>query len=139
MPAAKLRAVPDQTNTYPYSDCRGGTRHQMEVVGPIPGRRRRSEWGTELVYRCHKCGTYRFDVISRLTADLLSRSYAHPDDYKWTGGPMEFKDWKLMWLDELDNALMLDLETNEPVPADEQIQTSTIAERNRSARKRNPR
>jgi hypothetical protein len=98
-----------KTNTYPYAACRGGPRHRWDVVGPIPGRRRRATWGTEVVLRCDRCGTHRFDVRSRLTGDLLSRSYAHPEDYRteWQPGAT----WTAQWLDELDNSLMLDIET----------------------------
>lgn len=103
--ARKLAAVP-HTNFYPYVKCKV-LRHQFDAVGPIPGGRRNT-FGTLITFRCDHCGTYRFDVVSRLTGDLLTRSYDHPDDYRTENQTMA--EWRVQLMDQMDNALLLNLE-----------------------------
>ena len=105
----RLRPVPaNEPLHYAYTACRGPVRHHWDAVGPIPGYRRRTTFGTLVTFRCETCGTLRFDIYSRLTGDLLGRNYDHPPDYKTDKLPAT--RWRSMWLDELDGALMTDLE-----------------------------
>lgn len=94
----------DLTNVYPYVQCKA-LQHRWEAVGPVPNApRRRSSFGTSVTMQCEHCTTYRFDVFSRLTGDLLSRSYQHPDEYKTQ--VLTKKQWRVMWMDELPNNLL---------------------------------
>lgn len=101
-----LQSVPDKP--YPYLQCTA-VQHVWEAVGPVPDApRRRSSFGVSVTMRCMHCLGHRFDVFSRLTGDLLSRSYLPPDDYK-QGKPTTKKQARVMWMDELDKDLMQDI------------------------------
>ena len=105
----RLRAVNAEPLAYPYTACRGPIRHRWDAVGPLADRPRRNRFGTLVTFRCETCGTLRFDVYSRLTGELLGRNYDHPSDYKTDKLPMT--RWRSMWLDEVDNALTVELDT----------------------------
>jgi len=62
-----------------YVACRGPVRHRWDVIPSSPDDR--PLFGTLLLLRCDNCGTYRRDIFSRVTGDLLARSYDHPDGY----------------------------------------------------------
>lgn len=102
----RLTAV---TNTYPYVRCHV-LRHNFEAVGPIPGGPR-ATFGTLITFRCEHCATIRYDVVSRLTGDLLHRYYDHPDDYKTDHQTMP--QWRVQLMDEMDNALLRNLAEEE--------------------------
>ena len=106
-PSRRLRAVTEPVN-YAYVTCRGPIRHRWDAVGPIADRRRRTTFGTLVTFRCETCGTLRFDIYSRITGELLGRTYDHPADYKTDKIPND--RWRAMWLDEVDAALTVELE-----------------------------
>jgi hypothetical protein len=107
MAARKLAAVPnDAINRYPYVKCKV-FRHKFEPVGPIPGRSRAKQFGTLITLRCDECGGLRFDVVSRLTGDLLYRWYELADDYKTPAETMAH--WRVVLMDDLDNRMLVDL------------------------------
>ena len=102
-----LRAV----DHYDYVRCKV-LRHSFEPVGPIAGHRRpRRSFGTLVTFRCEYCGGLRFDVLSRLTGDLLSRWYEMPDGYRTDRMPMTY--WRVALMDDLDNSYMENLEEDE--------------------------
>jgi len=68
---------------YAYVACRGPVRHKWDATAP-PGQRP-TVFGTRVSFRCTECGTWRFDIFSRITGELLSRRYDHPDGYRWEG------------------------------------------------------
>jgi hypothetical protein len=103
----RLAAVKPLTVDYPYVRCHV-LRHNFDAVGPIPGLKRRAAFGTVLTFRCENCYTVRFDVVSRLTGELLGREYVHPDDYRTDQRSMA--EWRALFMDEMDASLMLNLE-----------------------------
>jgi hypothetical protein len=95
------------TNFYPYTRCKV-LRHAFEPVGPIPGPRPRVSFGVLVTFRCEHCDGIRFDVVSRLTGDLLWRTYAMAEDYKTPHQTMA--EWRVEYLDQMDNNLLLNLD-----------------------------
>ena len=59
--------------------------------------------GRRKVFRCERCFTFRFDVRSTVTGDLMYRKYGHPDGYKieWEdeGSGLTFK--QSLWVEYL--------------------------------------
>jgi len=51
----------------------------------------RPEWGEGFVLRCERCSTERRDVTDR-TGKLSTRSYRHPEGYKYAKGSKPTKD-----------------------------------------------
>lgn len=95
---------------YEYNECRGN-QHHWDAVGPIAGRRpRKIAFGTMITYRCVNCHGLKFEVVSRLTGDVLWRRYEPPKGYKaeWRSKAAYRADW----LDEIDKKLLKDLETD---------------------------
>ena len=89
--------------------CRATRQHRMD---PIPGDpNRRPSFGSLITYRCELCGVLRYDTVSRLTGDLLTRSYDPPE---WYTAANEARHdpawWRATWWDQLDTALFLDAE-----------------------------
>jgi hypothetical protein len=108
MPARKprLRAVAD---TYAYVQCRGPIRHRWDAVGPIPGRRRLTSFGTEATFRCEVCGTIKIYLLSRITGEVISSpQYIHPDGYKTEKRTAAY--WRSLWMDEVENDLLFNRE-----------------------------
>ena len=66
-----------------YAACRGPIRHRWDLVPSSVEDR--PQFGTLALFRCDNCGTYRRDIFSRVTGDLLARSYLHPDGYSDVG------------------------------------------------------
>jgi hypothetical protein len=44
------------------------------------------EMGVPLTLRCERCTTERRDAISQYTGQLMYRSYAHPEGYRYARG-----------------------------------------------------
>lgn len=99
------RLVPEanrHTTTYAYVACRGPVRHKWDATAPPGERRRMPGFGTRVWFRCTECGTWRADVFSRITGDLLARWYDHPEGYRWDG---EVKptgaELRAMWAEQM--------------------------------------
>lgn len=69
--------------TVTYSACKGPIKHRWDLVVASPDQRPR--FGTLALFRCDNCGTYRRDIFSRITGDLLSRGYDYPPGYRDAG------------------------------------------------------
>lgn len=90
-----------------FARCRA-MRHRFDpVIAPL--RRRRNMFGQLIIFRCDYCATLRFDVVSRLTGQLLGRHYEHPLGYKDTGHH-DAAYWRSSYWDTLDKEYFTDLE-----------------------------
>lgn len=89
--------------------CRAQRSHVMDPI-PSDGSRR-PRFGSLITFRCLRCGTLRYDVVSRLTGEIMSRSYDAP---AWYTAANEDKHdpawWRAVWFDTLDPSLFLDAE-----------------------------
>lgn len=123
--------------------CRASRSHRMDPI-PSPSERR-PMFGSLITYRCELCGMLRYDIVSRLTGDVLTRSYDPPEWYTAANG--ERYDpawWRATWWDQLDKSLFLDAEPGGHVagqPADAPVPRKTKSKGNvvpmrRQARKR---
>ena len=107
---SKLRVVDD--TPYPYTSCRGPIKHRWGLVGPLPGRRRRTSFGTEVTLRCDNCPTIKILICSRITGELIaSPQYIYPDDYKTERHDAGY--WRAQWMDETATNLLVDLEEDD--------------------------
>ena len=99
--------MPREAN-YAYVRCHA-LPHSWDAVGPIAGRRpKRLSFGVMVTYRCEHCGALRFDVMARLSGELLYRFYEHPDDYKHE--KMDKSHWRAAFMDEMSNQMITELD-----------------------------
>lgn len=97
-----------RANGYEYVRCKA-LPHAWDPVGPIADRRKtRRTFGALQTFRCEHCGSLRFDVVSRLTGDLLYRWYEHQDGYSTERHPKSY--WRVAYMDEMDSGLLEQLE-----------------------------
>ena len=87
--------------------CRGTRNHRLELV---PGdASRRPMFGVLMTFRCELCGTLRYDNVQRMTGELLSRSYDHPDWYLAANESGEEPSWwRAKWWESLDDSLFIE-------------------------------
>jgi hypothetical protein len=94
---------------YRYNQCRGPIRHRWDAVGPIVGRRRLINFGTEITFRCEHCGTVKIIIVSRISGEVISKpQYIHPDGYKTERRSSDY--WRAAWMDEIENDMFFNRE-----------------------------
>lgn len=67
-----------------YIECRALLHawDELPYDGAAPARWRHATRSTAvLLFRCERCGTKRYDVWSRVTGDLVERTYHTPEGY----------------------------------------------------------
>jgi hypothetical protein len=91
--------------------CKSPYRHDWDLVGPVPNRRRtKASFGTLVSFRCTHCGSYRFWILSRLTGEKLSGWYSPSPEYReLLDLGLSVNEWRAAWMDELDKELLEDL------------------------------
>jgi len=90
----RLAVVPDTTLTLPvnpYARCRtlGHSWDAIPVTKP-------AFFGATIDLRCVHCTTIRRDIVRPTDGKLLSRSYAHPEDYKHAR--VDKDTWRSAWI-----------------------------------------
>jgi hypothetical protein len=105
MPRVKRKVeVPFPALDKPFLTCRMQRAHALDDVTGIdtlPGAQNpitRYLRGSRLLFRCLRCGTYREDVISRVTGDVMARRYVHPKGYE-IEGTYTVQQFRLHYLD----------------------------------------
>jgi hypothetical protein len=89
--------------------CKAMHYHRLEVIPGDPDRR--PAFGTLITYRCENCGTIRYDTVSRITGELVTRSYDTPDWYRAANEEvMPISWWRATWFETLDRAYLIDAE-----------------------------
>lgn len=90
--------------------CRAARSHRMDPIPPVPGAPR-PRFGSLITYRCDLCGTIRFDVVSRLTGEVLYRTYDQPDWYAQANNDRHEPGWwRATWFSTLGPDYFLDAE-----------------------------
>jgi hypothetical protein len=90
--------------------CRASRSHRMDPIPPIPDSPRPT-FGSLVTYRCDLCGTLRFDVVSRLTGEVIYRTYDQPDWYAEANRDRHDPSWwRTTWWETLDPSYFLEPE-----------------------------
>lgn len=92
------------------AECKALRYHRLEVIPGDPTKR--PSFGALITLRCERCGTVRYDIVSRLTGELLYRSYDSPDWYldAGTAGDGTTAWWRATYWSSLDASLFIEAE-----------------------------
>lgn len=70
-----------------YVKCRAFQKHELDGGVYEENHEGRKVWVAKL--QCSGCGTWRYDVMTPVKCELISRGYSRPDDYDGKMSPDE--------------------------------------------------
>jgi hypothetical protein len=93
------------------AECKASRRHRFDPVGPVPGQPR-PQFGSLITYRCERCGTLRFDKVSRLTGERIAPPHYYSPEW-YLAADADRNDtawWRAVYYGTLEPSLFLESE-----------------------------